>query len=297
MEMRPGVDPPVDPSYFVVRNGKTNHNPKTQMTVFPEETRCRVTIRRSGIRIGIFKNVSMFSQPSIQLTIRRLYNYEMPICERRLLTRERRGTACDTHGLESHMSTALKRITADEYLARERKAECKSEFFDGEVFAMAGGSPTHSLIAANFVGEARQSLNGTPCVVYNSDLRIKIQATGLYTYPDASIVCGDLKFDDEQRDTVTNPTVIVEVLSDFNEKYDRGRKSSHYRQVPSVREIILISQDEAHVERFVRQPEGGWLFLEERDPAGSFELSSLNVTIAMSELYRHVKFEAPTAQQ
>lgn len=191
------------------------------------------------------------------------------------------------------MSTALKRITAGEYLARERKAEFKSEFFDGEVFAMAGGSPTHSLIAANFVREAGNLLNGTPCVVYNSDLRIKIQATGLYTYPDASIVCGDLEFDDEQRDTVTNPTVIVEVLSDSTEKYDRGRKSSHYRQVPSVREIILISQDEAHVERFVRQPEGGWLLLEARDLAESFELSSLNVTIAMSDLYRHVKFDAP----
>jgi Uma2 family endonuclease len=195
------------------------------------------------------------------------------------------------------MSTALKRISPAEYLARERKAEFKSEFFDGEIFAMAGGSPTHSLIAANFVGEARQSLNGTPCVVYNSDLRIKNQATGLYTYPDASIVCGDLEFDDEIKDTVTNPTVIVEVLSDSTEKYDRGRKSSHYRQIPSVREIILISQDEAHVERFVRRPEGGWLLLEEQDLAGLFELSSLNVTIKMSDLYRHVKFEPPPSDE
>ena len=191
------------------------------------------------------------------------------------------------------MSTALKRISPVEYLARERMAEFKSEFFDGEIFAMAGGSPTHSLIAANFVREAGNLLNGTSCVVYTSDLRIKNQATGLYTYPDASIVCGDLKFDDDIEDTVTNPTVIVEVLSDSTEKYDRGRKASHYRQIPSVSEIILISQDEAHVERFVRQPEGGWLLLEERDLAGSFELSSLNVTIAMSDLYRHVKFEAP----
>jgi len=191
------------------------------------------------------------------------------------------------------MSTALKRITAVEYLARERKAEFKSEFFDGEIFAMGGGSPTHSLIATNFAREAGNLLNDTPCVVYNSDLRIKNQTTGLYTYPDASIVCGDLKFDDEIKDTVTNPSVIVEVLSDSTEKYDRGRKASHYRQIPSVREIILISQHEAHVERFVRQPEGGWLLLEECDIAGSFELSSLNVTIKMSDLYRHVKFEAP----
>lgn len=193
------------------------------------------------------------------------------------------------------MSTALKRISTADYLALERNSELKSEFFDGEIFAMGGGSPTHSLIAANFVGEARQSLKGKPCVVYTSDLRVKVSSTGLYTYPDATIVCGDLQFDDERRDTVTNPTVIVEVLSDSPEKYDRGRKSSHYRQIPSVREIILIAQDEAHVERYVRQPEGGWLLLEERDLNGSFNLSSLNVTIAMSELYRNVKFEAPAS--
>ncbi len=193
------------------------------------------------------------------------------------------------------MSTALKRISAADYLARERTSEFKSEFFDGEIFAMGGGSPTHSLIAANFVGEARQSLKGKPCAVYSSDLRVKVSSTGLYTYPDATIVCGELTFDDERRDTVTNPTVIVEVLSDSTEKYDRGRKSSHYRQILSVREIILISQDEAHVERFVRQPEGGWLLLEERELKGLFNLSSLNITIAMSELYRNVTFEAPAS--
>ena len=189
------------------------------------------------------------------------------------------------------MSTALKRISPSEYLACERKAEFKSEFFQGEVFAMAGGSPTHSLIAANFAGETRQALKDKPCVVYNSDLRVKVQATGLYTYPDASIVCGDLEFDDDQRDTVVNPIVIVEVLSDSTEKYDRGRKSNHYRQIPSLREIVLIAQDQIHVERFVRQPGGGWLLLEEKNPSGTFELSSLGIMIAMSELYRNVKLE------
>jgi len=193
------------------------------------------------------------------------------------------------------MSTALKRISVADYLALERNSEFKSEFFDGEIFAMGGGSPNHSLIAANFVGEARQALKGKPCVVYTSDLRVKVSSTGLYTYPDSTIVCGELQFDDKQGDTVTNPTVIVEVLSESTEKYDRGRKCSHYRQIPSVCEIILIAQDEAHVERFVRQPEGGWLLQEELDINGSFNLLSLNVTIAMSELYRHVKFEAPAS--
>jgi len=192
---------------------------------------------------------------------------------------------------DSMMSTALKRISPAEYLACERKAEFKSEFFQGEVFAMAGGSPTHSMIAANLIREAGNGLKGKPCGVYNSDLRVKVQATGLYTYPDASIVCGDLEFDDDGRDTVVNPTVIVEVLSDSTEKYDRGRKSNHYRQIPSLREIVLITQDQIHVERFVRQPEGGWLLLEEKNPSGTFELSSLGIMIAMSELYRNVKLE------
>ncbi len=194
------------------------------------------------------------------------------------------------------MSTVLKRISPVEYLARERESQFKSEFFQGEVFAMAGGSPTHSLIALNFAGETRQALKDKPCVVYNSDLRIKVEATGLYTYPDASIVCGDLQFDDERRDTVINPTVIVEVLSDSTEKYDRGRKSNHYRQIPSLQEIVLIAQDQTHVERFVRQPEGGWLLLEEKNASGMFELSSLGISIAMSELYRNVKFESPDTQ-
>ena len=189
------------------------------------------------------------------------------------------------------MSTALKRKTVADYLALERSSEFKHEFFDGEIFAMGGGSPSHSLIATNFVGEMRQSLKGKPCVVYNSDLRVKVSSTGLYTYPDATIVCGEMQFDDDQRDTVTNPTVIVEVLSDSTEKYDRGRKSHQYRQIPSLNELILISQNEAHVERFVRQLEGQWLLIEERDLGGSFNLSSMNVTIAMSELYRNVKFE------
>ncbi len=193
------------------------------------------------------------------------------------------------------MSTALKSISVADYLARERSSEFRSEFFDGEIFAMGGGSPSHSLIAANFVREAGNLLKGKPCVVYTSDLRVKVSSTGLYTYPDSTIVCGELQFDDEQGDTVTNPSVIVEVLSESTEKYDRGRKFSHYRQIPSVCEIILISQNEEHVERFVRQPEGGWLLQEELDINGSFNLLSLNVTIAMSELYRHVKFEAPAS--
>ncbi len=157
------------------------------------------------------------------------------------------------------MSAAWKSMTAQEYLDRERQAEFKSEFYRGEVFAMSGGSPRHSLIAANFIGEARQLLKGKPCNVYTSDLRIKVNPFGLYTYPDASIVCGDLEFDDELNDTVTNPTILIEVLADSTEKYDRGTKSMLYRQIPSLQEIVLISQNAPHAEQYIRQEGGGWL--------------------------------------
>lgn len=129
------------------------------------------------------------------------------------------------------MSTALKRISVQDYLQRERQATFKSEFFQGEIFAMAAGTAIHSLIAANFVREAGNTLKDKPCAVFNSDLRVRVESTGVYTYPHAMIVCGELVFDDDQRDTVVNPTVIVEVLSDATEKYDRGREANHYRQI------------------------------------------------------------------
>ena len=193
------------------------------------------------------------------------------------------------------MSTALKRITPQEYLIRERQASTKSEFYQGEIFAMGGRSANHSLIAANFVREAGNALKDKPCTVFNSDLRVQIQATGLYTYPDATIVCGEQIFDDDHRDTLLNPTVIVEVLSDSTEKYDRGKKSNHYRQIASLKELILIAQDRPQVERFTRQPNGDWLFHEQKELSAEFELKSLGISVAMTELYRGVKFE-PTEE-
>jgi len=192
------------------------------------------------------------------------------------------------------MSTALKRISTQEYLRSERQATFKSEFFQGETFAMVGGSAHHSLIAANFVGEARQALKDRPCAVFSSDLRVRVQPTGLYTYPDATIVCGELEFNDEQHDTITNPTVIVEVLSDSTEKYDRGRKADHYRQIASLKELVLIAQDHPHIERFTRRPDGGWLFHEEKNLTASFELPSLGISVMLSELYRNVRFKSAT---
>ncbi len=188
------------------------------------------------------------------------------------------------------MSAVPKLITAEQYLVQERQATFKSEFFGGEVFAMAGGSPNHSLIAANFAGEARELLKGRPCNVFNSELRVKVNASGLYTYPDASIVCGELQFDDSQEDTVTNPIVLVEVLSESTEKYDRGAKSGNYRKIPSLMELVLISQYEPAVERFTRQENGGWLLIDSREMSDELRLESVGISIALSELYRGVNF-------
>jgi len=135
------------------------------------------------------------------------------------------------------------RLTEAEYLALERSAPFKSEFFDGEMFAMAGGSPMHSLMGANLIGELRSKLKGGPCRPFTSDLRIKIEATGLFTYPDVSVICGPLHFVEGTDDTVVNPTLIVEVLSDSTEAYDRGEKFQHYRQMPSLKEYLLLASD------------------------------------------------------
>lgn len=191
------------------------------------------------------------------------------------------------------MSALLKRITAQEYLAQERAAAIKSEFYRGEVFAMSGGSPTHSLIAANFIAAAWQELADKPCNVYTSDLRVKVTPAGLYTYPDASIVCGNLEYDDDQHDTVTNPTVLIEVLSESTEKYDRGTKSSLYRELPSLQELVLIAQDKPHVERYLRQDRGTWLLHDVRNLSESIELESVGISIAMGGLYRGVEFKPP----
>ncbi|MBI2950427.1 MAG: Uma2 family endonuclease, partial [Verrucomicrobia bacterium] len=136
------------------------------------------------------------------------------------------------------------RLSEAEYLEIERQAEFKSEFYDGEMFAMAGGSPQHSLVSVNTVAELRDKLKSR-CVVFNAGLRVKVEATGLLTYPDASVVCGPQRFFEE--DTLLNPGLIVEVLSDSTEAYDRGKKFEHYRQIASLREYLLVSQTEPRI--------------------------------------------------
>ena len=173
-----------------------------------------------------------------------------------------------------------RRLTEAEYLEIERAAEVKSEFFDGEMFAMAGGTPQHSLIGSNLIREFGNHLENSPCLAYNADLRIKVDASGLCTYPDLSVICGPLQFAEGTDDTVVNPTVLVEVLSTSTEAYDRGRKFEHYRQIPTLQEYLLVSQTEPRIEQFIRQSDGRWLLNEAAGMEKKIELPSLKITIA-----------------
>lgn len=155
-------------------------------------------------------------------------------------------------------------LPPEEYLAQERSSPVKHAFLNGEIFEMAGGSREHSLIATNVAAELRAALRSSPCEVHGSDLRVYVPATGLFTYPDASIACPPQFLEDKRPDTLINPAVLVEVLSDTTEAYDRGEKFEHYRTIVSLTDYILIAQNRVLIERYTRQPDGGWLMHEIR---------------------------------
>ena len=188
------------------------------------------------------------------------------------------------------VAKTVRRLTEEEYLCHDRAANYKSEFFDGEMFAMAGGSPMHSLIAANLIGELRTKLKGRPRKPFTSDLRLKVEATGLDTYPDVSVVCGPLQFAAGTDDTVVNPTLLVEVLSDSTEAYDRGEKFLHYRQMPSLQEYLLVSQRLPRIEQFVRRADGEWTLRIAEGMDATLALPSLEITVALAEVFAGVDF-------
>ena len=184
--------------------------------------------------------------------------------------------------------TALpkRQFTAQEYLAIERAAQFKSEFYKGEMFAMAGATEAHDLIVTNLIREIGNALKGRSCRVYSSDMRVKVTASGLYTYPDVSVLCGTSLFEDERRDTLLNPSLIVEVLSDSTEAYVRGKKFDHYRGLSSLQEYILIPQDDRKVEHYIRGQEERWLFSAVRGPV--VEFPSIQCELALAEIFANV---------
>jgi Uma2 family endonuclease len=190
------------------------------------------------------------------------------------------------------MAAVLKpHVTAADYLAAERTGKTKHEYVAGQVYAMAGASERHNLVAGNTFASLHAQLRRRSCNVYPSDMRVKTRAMGLYTYPDLSVVCGTPQFEDERRDTLLNPTVIVEVLSPTTENYDRGRKFQHYRTMPSLVEYVLIAQDALHVEHYARQADGRWLLAEADGPDGVIQLAAIGCELALADVYEKVEFE------
>jgi len=180
------------------------------------------------------------------------------------------------------------RYTPAEYLALERRATTRSQYLDGEIFAMGGTSRRHNLVCLSIGAKLWDQLLERPCEVYTNDMRVRIVATGLYTYPDVVVVCGEPEFEDEELDTLLNPTVLVEVLSESTADYDRGAKFEHYRAIPSLREVLFVAQDEPHLLHYLRRPDGSWLLTESRGPTGVVELPSIEAELKVSDVYAKV---------
>ncbi len=190
------------------------------------------------------------------------------------------------------LSQAKTKVTSTEYLAAERMSDVRHEFFDGTIFAMAGASKRHNQISSNLVRIIGNQILNKPCSVYSSDMRVKSDVAKKYSYPDVVVSCDKESFEDEEEDTLLNPLLIIEVLSDSTEAYDRGDKFFHYRQIESFVEYVLVSQKNCHVERFVRQADNTWLYSEFRTKGDNVELSSIDCTISLKELYDKAKIEA-----
>lgn len=188
-------------------------------------------------------------------------------------------------------SPAKARLTAEEYLAIERQAPCKSEYFNGEMFAMAGASRRHNLIALNIGAELRAQLRPRPCEVYTSDMRVKIGRTGLYTYPDVVVVCDEPRFEDADGDTLLNPIVLVEVLSPTTADYDRGGKFEHYRTLASLQAYLLVAQDRCHVVHYTRQPDNTWLLAETEAIQDCIHIPAIGCDLPLSEVYAKVQLD------
>jgi Uma2 family endonuclease len=186
-----------------------------------------------------------------------------------------------------------KLFTYAEYLALEARSEQKHEYFDGEMFAMPGTTATHSCISSNLNRHIHERLDGTPCRVFDSNLKVRVVATGLVAYPDLTVVCGDPGFDGDKQLVLLNPKVIVEILSPSTETYDRTVKVRHYRQIESLGEIVLVAQDEPRIETYLRSPDGSWKHEFYSGLENPLEIVSLQLSIPLASIYDRVVFPEP----
>ncbi|MBC7919893.1 MAG: Uma2 family endonuclease [Ferruginibacter sp.] len=182
-------------------------------------------------------------------------------------------------------------LTEAEYLAVERKASYKSEFYRGEMFAMAGATRNHNALVSNLMGILNTRLRGKPCSIFPSDLRLHIPLTGLYTYPDAQVVCGKEAFVDNQFDTLTNPVIILEVLSESTEKYDRGEKFRLYRSIPSLREYVMVGSERVSIQRFALNEWGHWELTDASKPDETIRLKSVDCPLSLADVYDKVSMD------
>lgn len=191
------------------------------------------------------------------------------------------------------MSAVPRYLSPQEYLALERASEIRHQYYRGEMFAMSGASRAHNTINVNLVRAVANQLAGGPCQAYVNDMRVKVAAAGLYTYPDLAVVCGEQAFEDDHVDTLLNPTVIAEVLSDSTEAYDRGKKFARYQQLQSLREFVLLSQDRVRVEHYLRQGEQ-WVLTAFSKLDDTLVLSTINCRVELRDIYDRVEFPAET---
>ena len=184
------------------------------------------------------------------------------------------------------------RYTPQQYLEMERRADYKSEFTSGEIFAMAGASREHVLIVTNLVRQLSAQTPDRPCETYSNDMKVKVNALGDYNYPDVVVACGDIAFEDNHRDTLVNPLVIVEVLSPSTEHKDRGTKFLQYQWIESLTDYVLVSQDRVLVERFARQPDDNWLYTRLEGTDAVLSLPSIGCRVTLAEVYARVRLAA-----
>jgi len=182
-----------------------------------------------------------------------------------------------------------RRFTPQDYLDLERQADYKSEYLDGEIIAMVGASKEHNLVTGNVFASLHSQLKKRPCEVYQVDMRVRVDPNGLYTYPDVIVVCGKAQFEDDQLDTLINPTLIVEVLSKSTKNFDRGEKFRRYRTLHSLQEYILIAQDNYLLEQYVRQADNSWRLIEINQPDAKVHLPSIDCELLLADVYDKVE--------
>ena len=186
---------------------------------------------------------------------------------------------------------ATKLISIEEYLDAEETSLEKHEYYKGEIFAMAGAAIAHNRVVRNTLIEIGNYLYDKSCEIFPSDVRIHIEANSLFTYPDLTIFCEELKLYKNRNDTALNPTIIIEVLSKSTQEYDRGTKFNLYRQISSLKEYIMISSTEFLIEKYTRQSDNMWLFTTYYNADDFFIIESIGLTVKVKDLYRNVNFE------